>query len=328
MNLDSITMDSNDMQILTDMYKKILKNGLKLYDSSNDNMDMNHVQKLESYATYLYEMNEKLEYITILANKYASECLNKATEIRKYVEINDKSEDSIPTIFKLHKEMNAGLSWADITEIECNKEILLNNVDQLISKKISDNEYIHTPIMYKNISNLYGKDIGFDWKVPIINNLSDMPPSLYWYAGDSNNPQGVYTCLTNGFYIQVPFPNIIDSSQDSNKSRSVKCKNSTRVECLEERSNLANQYKSGIRECNFAHIGDNYTKIGTLFRCPNKPRFGNHNYLKDDICLIKDMDIKTILMYALSDILISSMWFQKNNVDKKINIMTNIDICC
>ena len=327
MNLDSNTLDSDDMKVLTDMYKKILKGGVKLHDLANDNMNIEYAQKLESYSTYLYEMNEKLEYITTLAHKYASECLNKADEIRKYVEITDKYTDKIPSIFKLHKEMHTGLSWADITEIEYNKEILLNDVDQLINKPTSSDEYTHTPIMYKTISNLYGKDIGFGWNVPIINNLPDIPSSLYWYAGDSVNPSGIYTCLTNGFYIQVPFPNIVDSSQDSNKSRSVKCKNNTKFECLEERNNLANQYKSAIRECNFAHVGDNYTKIGTMFRCPNKPRFGNHNYLKDDMNVIKDTDIKTILMYALSDILISSMWFQNKDDEKKVNIMTNIDIC-
>jgi hypothetical protein len=328
MNLDSITMDSDDMTLINDIYKKILNNGMKLYDMSDNNMNINHARQLEAYSTYLREMNEKLACITTWTNKYAIECLNKAAEIRKYVDISSTYTDETPSIFKLHQEMHNGMSWADISENELNKEIVLNNVEQIVNKPLCKDEYKQPPIMYKTISNLYGKDMGFEWKVPIINNLNDMPASLYWYAGDSSNPSGIYTCLNNGFYIQVPFPNIIDSSHDSNKSRSVKCKNNTIQECLEDRQQLANQYKSAVRECNFAHVGDNYIKIGTLFRCPNKPRFGNHNYLKDDIVSIKDTDIKTILMYALSDVLISSMWFQNKDDEKKLSIMTNIDICC
>ena len=44
---------------------------------------------------------------------------------------------------------------------------------------------------------------------------------------------------------------------------------------------------------------------------------------------IPDDDIKTILMYSLSDMLLSSMWFQrqKDEDNHKSIIMTNIDIC-
>ena len=106
--------------------------------------------------------------------------------------------------------------------------------------------------------------------------------------------------------------------------------NSNIKECCDARTNLASKYNSTVRDCNFAHKGDKYIKLGTSFRSPHKPRFGNHNFLNDDMDSIPDDDIKTILMYALSDVLLSSMWFQKQKDDDDHNsniIFTNIDIC-
>lgn len=323
-------MDADDMTTLNDIYIKILKTGRKLYTKSEKRMTVKAAQRLESYSTYLGEMNEKIESILDLTEKYAQECLNRATEIRKNININEKYEGDPSMMFKAHKELYDGLSWADITEMEEAKEKVVNDVEVAVHKKTNKQEYVHTPIVYKNISDIYGKRIGFDWKVPIINKLNEMPSSLYWYGGDTNNPEGVYTCLTRGFYIQVPFPNVIDATKDFNRTGSVKCKYNNLKECLDVREDLANRYNSAVRDCNFAHKGDKYIKIGTTFRCPHKPRFGNHSHLKEDIGSVPDSDIKTILMYSLSDILLSSMWFQKQNTEepnKSNMIMTNIDIC-
>jgi hypothetical protein len=323
-------MDENDMEILNNIYIKILKTGRKLYNTSETEMTIQVAQKLESYSTYLGEMNEKLESIMDLTDKYAQECLNKATEIRKHIDLNDKYEGDPSMMFKIHKEMYDGLSWADMTEMEENKDQIVDDVCNTINKKTNKKDYVHTPILYKTISNIYGKDIGVDWNVPIINKINEMPSALYWYNGDATNPKGIYICLTRGFYVQVPLPNVIDTTQDFNRTGSVKCKYNSTSECLKVRQDLSQRYNSHIRECNFAHKGDKYIKIGTTFRCPHNPRFGNHNYLKEDISNAPDTDIKTILMYSLSDILLSSIWFQKQKVEhpKKTAItLTRIDIC-
>jgi hypothetical protein len=324
-------MDANDMKTLNDIYIKILKTGRSLYAKSDGSLNIRTAQRLESYSTYLGEMNEKTESILDLTDKYAKECLNRATEIRKQIDINKKYNCDDPShMFMAHKEMYYGLSWADITEIEDNTNQVVNDVNDKVRKNTNKKDYEHNPIIYKNLSTVYGKKIGFDWKVPIIHKLNEMPPSLYWYAGDTTNPEGIYTCLTKGFYIQVPFPNVIDATQDFNRTGSIGCKYNNINECLEAREELANRFNSKIRDCNFAHKGDKYIKIGTTFRCPHKPRFGNHTHLSEDIGTIPDSDIKTILMYSLSDIVLSSMWFQKQKDEdtKKTNIiMTNIDIC-
>jgi hypothetical protein len=323
-------MIADDMNALNDIYVNILKTGRQIYSKSDNVITIKEAQRLESYSTYLGEMNEKIENMLELTEKYAIEFLNKATKIRKNIDINKKYEGDSSMMFKAHKELYDGLSWADITEIEDRKDRIVNDVDKAIDKKIDKNEYAHKQIVYKKLSNIYGKKIGFDWKVPIINKLNEMPSSMYWYAGDANNPEGVYTCLTRGFYIQVPFPNVIDATQDFSRTGSIKCKYNTIRECLDIRSELANRHNSNVRDCNFAHKGDKFVKIGTSYRCPHKPRFGNHSYLRSDISSVPDSDIRTILMYSLSDMMLSSMWFQKQNMDdsKKNNIvMTDIDIC-
>jgi hypothetical protein len=322
-------MQSEDLKLLNDIYIRMLKNGIHMYGKTENNMSIKSAQRLESYSTYLIEMNEKLKNILELTNKYANECLTKATEIRKIIDIDEKYEGDPSQMIKAHKLLYSSMSWGDIDEIEETREKIFSDITDTIEKNDIIKDYTQPQIIYKSLSNVYGKQLGFDWKVPIINKLNEMPTSLYWYKGDVNNPEGIYTCLTKGFYIQVPFPNVIDSTQNFNRTGSVKCKYNNINECLESRSNLASRYNSPIRECTFAHKGDRYVKLGTTFRSPNKPRFGNHHFLKNDMDNIPDDDIKTILMYALSDMLLSSMWFQRQKTEdsNKSIIMTNIDIC-
>jgi hypothetical protein len=317
-------MDSHDMSLLNEIYIRILKKGRSIYDKSMENVIIN-AQNLESYSTYLNEMNEKLESILDLTEKYSNECIEKATEIRKYVEINNKYKDDSSRMIHAHKEMYSGLSWADVTDVEDAKEKILNNVDKIIVKPVSEMEFKQTPILYKDISNIYGKDIGFNCKIPIINKLNEIPSAFYWYAGDKNNPKGIYICISRKFYVQIPFPNIIDGTRDFNRKCSIKCKYESKEECLKLRTELANRYNSSIRECNFAHKGEKYVRVGTTFRCPTMPHFGRHSSLKNDLENLPDYDIKMMLLNALSDIFISKLWFQRQKNDNLI--LNNIDTC-
>jgi hypothetical protein len=317
-------MDSQDMALLNEIYIRILKKGRSIYNKSMEN-NIANAQNLESYSTYLNEMNEKLESILDLTEKYSNECIEKATELRKYVEINDKYKDDSSRMIYAHKEMYSGLSWADVTDVEDAKEKILDNVDKIIVKPILEKEFKQTPILYKDISNIYGKDIGFNCKIPIINKLNEIPSALYWYAGDKNNPKGVYICISRKFYVQIPFPNVIDGTRDFNRKCSIKCKYESKEECLKLRTDLAKRYNSSIRECNFAHKGEKYVRVGTTFRCPTMPHFGRHSSLKNDLENLPDYDIKMMLLNALSDIFISKLWFQRQKNDNLI--LHNIDIC-
>lgn len=322
-------MNANIMNELNNIYIKILKEGRNQYESSSQHISIKNAQKLESYSTYLGEMNEKLETLLDLTDKYANECLDKATEIRQTIDLNNKYEGDPSQMFLMHKEMFNGMSWADITEKEEKKEKIINDVNSTIKNDdLIKKDFEFTPIIYKNITDVYGKDIGFKFQIPIINKLNEMPASLYWYNGDDTNHAGIYTCITRGFYVRVPLPNVYDSSQNFNRTGSIKCKNETLEECRKIREDLSNRYNSDIRDCTFAHRGDNYIKVGTTFRCPHLPRFGNHSYIKEDLDNVPDSDIKMILMYSLSDILLTSLWFQKQKEHANKNItFTDVDIC-
>jgi hypothetical protein len=319
-------MDPTDVKTINDIYVKILKTGRRLYDSENspecEGNTVCHAQKLESYSTYLGQMNDKLEHILKISDKYANECFTKATEIREFVNLHDKYKDDEFPLFSVNRELYKNLDWGHEMEMEDKKNEILDNIKNITEKK---NIHEYKPIMYKNVKDLYSTKIDFDWKIPIINRLNEMTPSLYWYNGDKNNPKGVYTCLSNGFNVQVPFPNTIDGTKDFNRVCSIKCKYNTTVDCLKVRQDLSNKFNSDIRPCNFAHAGEKYSKLGTSFRCPNIPRFGNHMFLNNDLNKLPDYDMKMMLMYSLSDVLLSSMWFQKHKIKKLL--LTNIDTC-
>ena len=318
-------MDANDMILLNDIYIRILKKGRDVYKESEQENTISNAQKLESYSTYLEQLNIKIENILELNNKYARECITKATEIRKFIDLNDKYKDDPSRMILAHREMYGDISWGDLTDLDDKKKNILKTVKNVIQTPISKKDYIQTPIMYKDLSQIYNKDIGFNCKIPIINKLNEMPSALYWYEGDQKNPKGVYTCISRKFYVQVPLPNVIDGTKDFNRTCSIKCKYNTVEECFSIRDELAKRYDSEIRECKFAHHGDKYTKIGTSFRCPNIPRFGNHLTLSNDLDNLPDYDIKMMLMYSLSDILLANLWFQKQK-DADI-LFTNIDTC-
>jgi hypothetical protein len=316
-------MDENDMRVINDIYVKILRNGRRTYDSEHT---ITTALQLESYSTYLSEMNEKLESMVELTQKFSVECLIKATEIRETVDREEKYTDGNSKLLFAFRDTNSNLSWGDVAEIEDNTDTVLECVEAMLIKKPTDNEFKQSPVLYKTLTDIYGVKLDNEWKLPIINRIKDIPPALQWYKGDSTNPAGIYICLSDGFYAQVPMPNILDATKDFNRVGSVKCKHYTKDECLKARETLAYRRNFDIRRCPFAHQGDKYVKIGTMFRCPKFPGFGKHSSLNTDLVEVPDDDMRSILMYALSDALLGSLWFQ-NQEQKKGLVMTNIDIC-
>lgn len=142
--------------------------------------------------------------------------------------------------------------------------------------------------------------------LPVVNTLEDIKPAFVWYEPENK----VYTCLTNGFYIEVPFPDTTDISTGGDRTKTVPCKHGDVNRCLKSREYAATKYNSSVRSCNFAHCGDVLTKVGIPARCPTMPRLGQHITLKHDIKKITEEDIRTVLMYGLSDSLLGLMWHQ------------------
>lgn len=333
-------MNSNEMLLLNKVYTSVLLNGRKQYEHASKTPTIKSARFLESFSLYLNEMNDTLSMILDLTNKYATECLDKSTEIRKEIENNNSYSNDTSHMFLAHQEKYQGLSWADMSEKEDEIEHTLNQIKKITQKTPEKKNYEHNLITYKTIDSVHNVNIGFPYKIPIINKLSEIPSAFYWFNGDDKHQEGIYTSLSNGFYIKVPFPNIIDATNSYNRTGSIKCKYKTYEDCLKIRTDLSDKYKSDIRECNFAHKNDKYVKIGTTFRCPSMPHFGSHASLSRDLDTIPTSDVKTMLMYSLSDMLISSLWFQKSqitnnnlkNSNKKNAVpanvfMSNIDIC-
>jgi hypothetical protein len=336
-------MDSDDMLLLNKIYKSVLLTGRKHYSQASKDTTIKSACFLESFSLYLNEMNDKLSMILNLTDKYATECLGKATEIRKEIELHDTyTNDDVGSMhmFTAHQEKYKGMSWADMSEKEDKTENTIKKVKEIAQKTYKKIDYEHNLITYKTIDSINNVGIGFPYKIPIINKLSDIPSAFYWFNGDDKHDEGIYTSMSNGFYIKVPFPNIIDTTTSYNRTCSIKCKYNTYKDCLKTRKELSSKYKTDIRECNFAHKNDKYIKMGTAFRCPSMPHFGSHASLPRDLDTIPISDVKTMLMYSLSDMLISSVWFQKLQITKNKRenlkytpknqtnvVLTNIDIC-
>ena len=140
-----------------------------------------------------------------------------------------------------------------------------------------------------------------------VNKLSSIPPAFYWFVGSPEHQPGVYINLA-GQYIKVPFPTMVDP-QDYDKSRTIRCKYGSKVECAKKHANMSRMYKSAIRQCNYAHVGDEMVKLCYPVRCPNRPLFGNPNNLRDDVNYIYISDIKNLLLYGLHDLFTAAVWF-------------------
>jgi len=314
------------MKLLNDIYIRILKKGRSIYDKSIDK-NIENAQNLESYSEYLNQMNEKLESILDLTDKYSIECIKKATEVRQYVDFNDKYKDDPFRMLLYNKDTYSGMSWSDISDIEDKKEKLIKKVDEIIDTPSIEKDFKQNSVLYKDISCIYGKhlDLGFDCKIPIINKINEIPSALYWYKGDKTNPKGVYICISRKFYAQIPLPDIIDGTKDYNRTCSIKCKYENKEECIKVRYELAQRYNSDVRECKFAHKGEKYIRVGTSLRCPKMPYFGRKSTLSADLGNLPDYDIKMMLLNALSDLFMSNLWFQKQKNDNLV--LHDIDTC-
>lgn len=322
LHLDNNYIDTIEMQSIIEQLNnlsiEILSSGVYIYNNNT----IEKANELEDYSMYLFEMSEQIKNISGLFERFADECNNSALDIRKKIILREKYKEDPVCDIKVNRELYKDIKWGDMAEDDDNKEILLNEINNAIE---SDVLIDSNPVYYKKLTDIYKKPLGCEWRAPIVSKINDIPPALYWFRGDAENSEGVYIKLSEGFCLQVPFPNVIDSTQNTDRTGSIKCKYKNITDCFEVRNNLSKKYNTNVRECNFAHSGDRYNKMGTNFRSPSIPRFGNHNHLKQDLVDTPVDDIKTVLMYALSDILLSSVWFQQQNLNDVI--LTDIDIC-
>lgn len=167
------------------------------------------------------------------------------------------------------------------------------------------------------IENINIKEINYMLNLPRVSNLNEIKHMFYYYnnPNDKINTPGIYCNILNNICIKVPFPNIVDSTKEYSRCRSIRCKYGSKKLCDEQRQKMAKYHNSSIRTCNFAHSGDLITKIGYPSRCATIPRFGDSSNLINDIKSIKIDDIKNLLLYGINDIFSSTIWFDFNKIN-------------
>ena len=161
-------------------------------------------------------------------------------------------------------------------------------------------------------------------KLPVIDDIQNIPPVMYWYKGDSQNKPGIYTCICPGFYANIPFPNLVSVNEQNYKVNSIACRYITKQNCIEHKRKNSAIYNSEVRQCTYVHKKEKFVKIGSNYRC-NIESFGNHERLLQDLDIVDNNDIKHILMYSLSDTLLSMIWYQ-NKFKSGNLILQNLDM--
>lgn len=189
------------------------------------------------------------------------------------------------------------------------RDLIVKNAD---SKNTSNESKISNPV---TIERVLIPEIGYYMRLPVIQDVRKIPPMFYWYKGDTQHSAGIYCCLIPGVFAKVPFPEIIDSTKEYNKGRSIRCKYRTKALCDDQRSKMAQYHDSQVRICNFAHTGEKIVKIGYPSRCAQVPNFGNPSSITNDIKSIDEDAIKNILMYGLNDIAVAAIYLDYTKIN-------------
>jgi hypothetical protein len=194
--------------------------------------------------------------------------------------------------------------------------------DDFINNLMSDNRIVFNvreeerEQEFKEIDDIDGVSLQ-DKKItlPIARELKDITPALYWFEGDKYHKSGVYISLCKGFYAKIPFPDVIGTNGKHPKNNTIRCKFPNKEICS----------KNGAYNCLYVHKGEKFNKLCNGYRCKNET-FGCHKTIKEDIEKATHFDIKHILMYSLSDDLLSVLWFQNDFKKGKELLFSNLDI--
>lgn len=166
-------------------------------------------------------------------------------------------------------------------------------------------------------------ELGYSIKLPIVTDLKQIPNALYYLKPTDKSKAGLYiNILGNKF--RIPFPEVVDSKKDHDRKHSIRCKYHTKSECDAQRMKMAKSYNSTVRNCNFAHTGDQITKIGYPSRCPSIPNFGNPKTMPTDIKCVGLDDIKNTLLYGLNDLAVAAIWM--NYTGANLGVIDDLDV--
>lgn len=259
------------------------------------------IRRLKKLHNNLQNTVKNFEKMLRKSKNLLAECVEKTLSLK---ELHIFDDNSFPFIY-------------NGTESKILDEVPDKNVN-VIKKAPKKNKY-------KEINEIY-KIKTPRIQVPIASKLSHISSCIFWYNGDTSHPKGLYMSPFPKLYVKIPFINVADGTKDHNRTGSIKCKYEHKNICINKKKYLSNKFDYPMRPCMYAHIGDRYTKIGSQYRSPNMPSFGNTDTLITDMKNISLKNIKIILMYAVSDILLCHMWASTNNIRTQV-VFANVDIC-
>lgn len=161
-------------------------------------------------------------------------------------------------------------------------------------------------------------EVGYYLRLPVVSNLKNIPQAMHYFKGNAETPAGVYMNLPNNNIVRMPFPEIMDSKREYDRTHSIRCKYQRIDDCNFQRSKMSKLYNSQVRTCNFAHAGDKIIKVGYPSRCPSVPDFGNPTTMSSDIKKVNMNDVNNMLLYGLNDIMCSVIYLDYNSVTDKV----------
>ena len=266
--------------------KSKVANKLKLYDA---------IQKNSAKMYKYLECLKQLEYLYFT---------NDTVEKNKFLLSFDIDSELYDTNFKKR--------FKDDNKVRINLHKMVKETPNTTILEKTDIDVIETCQLSPNKMNL-----------PIIKALKDIPPMFYWYDGDAIHKKGIYTCLSPGFVTKVPFPSVVSTISPNFKTNTSICKYETKELCLLKKKQIADIHNSEVRICSYVHRKEKIKKIGSLYRCVIDT-FGNYDTLSEDMNNVNIADIKKILMYSLSDSLLTTLWYQNKFNDGKL-LLSNLD---
>ena len=149
-------------------------------------------------------------------------------------------------------------------------------------------------------------------RLPIVNYLDEISSCFYYYEGDRNHQAGVYISPFPGIIMQVPQVKVESYSSEFANFFSMKCK--------------AGGFCKNIK-CTYAHPGTDYTKIGSVSRCPRAHTFGNKKTLCDDIKSVNIEDVRIVSMYGLNDLFSAALWFSSKITKEVLIVLHDLEVC-
>ncbi len=298
-DIKTINLLIEQLKIKTNILENIIIENSYVYMVKNGKLEYNEVK--------LNIDNSKEEKIKLLVN------VDNNTNNNLLINTNNTNLLTNTNNINLLTNTNNNLITTNNTNLLTNT----NNTNLLTN--ITKSKDYNIKILTKNNKETIKEDVNYKL-IPEINinylikqnNTVENIPCMFQYIKNDKFREGIYCCLMPGIYIKVPFPEIIDSTKEYNRDKTIRCRFKKLSICNQQRLKMSKLHNSIIRICNYAHENDNIIKIGYNSRCTVSPNIGNPNTFKNDINLLDIDDVKHLLLYGLNDIFIAAYWLQNN----------------